>query len=164
MARLYCSKEDVKKYLPPNIIIEGDNPNPDYRNPTPESVYNIDLDYFVEQACDELDGALATQYDVPLKKVNFDGEIIYPKPVQEIVSILAAARIYERVLQGADRQYSESMKGRDTWAYDQMARLQNGELRIYGNRNTRGDRFVRSTIRNVPKNPTEGGKSKSSGS
>ena len=46
MARLYCSKEDVKKYLPPNIVVEGDNPSPSYRNPTPESVFNIDLDYF----------------------------------------------------------------------------------------------------------------------
>jgi phage gp36-like protein len=159
MARLYCSKEDVKKYLPPNIVVEGDNPSPNYRNPTPESVYNIDLDYFVEQASDEIDGALATQYDVPLKKVNFDGEVNYPKPIQEITSILSAARIYEQTLQGADRQMSDAIKERIKWAYDQLARLQNGELRIYGNRNTRGDRFVRSTIRNVPKNPAESGKS-----
>ena len=159
MARLYCSKEDVKKYLPPNVTVEGDNPNPDYRNPTPESVYNIDLDYFVEQASDEIDGALATQYDVPLKKVNIDGEYNYPKPIQQITSILSAARIYEQSLQGADRQMSDSVKERIKWAYLQLDRLQNGELRIYGIRNTRGSRFIRSTIQNVPRNPSEGGKS-----
>jgi phage gp36-like protein len=159
MARLYCSKEDVKKYLPPNITIEGDNPSPSYRNPTPESVFNIDIDYFIQQASDEVDGSMATQYDVPLKKINFDGEQLYPKPIPEIVAILAASRIYEQKLQGADRQMSDAIKERTKWAYDQMARLQNGELRIYGIRNTRGDRYVRSTVRNVPRNPAEGGKS-----
>ena len=93
MARLYCSKEDVKKYLPPNIVVEGDNPSPNYRNPTAESVFNIDIDYFVQQASDEIDGALATQYDIPLKQVNFDGEIMYPRPIPEIVAILSAARL-----------------------------------------------------------------------
>lgn len=160
MARLYCSKEDVKKYLPPNVVVEGDNPSPDYRNPTPESVYNIDIDYFVDQACDEVDGALATQYDVPLKKVNFDGDIIYPRPIPEIVAILAAARIFDQKLQGVDRQSSEAIKERIKWAYDQLYKLQNGELRIYGNRNTRGDRFVRAPLRGVPRNPAEGGRSK----
>jgi len=159
MARLYCSKEDVKKYLPPNIVVEGDNPSPSYRNPTPESVFNIDLDYFIEQASDELDGALATQYDVPLKKVNFDGEVNYPRPVLEIVAILAASRIFEQKLQGADRQSSESIKDRTKWAYEQIYKLQNGELRIYGNRNTRGSRFVRSPLQGVPKNPARDGKS-----
>lgn len=162
MARLYCSKEDVKKYLPTNIVVEGENPAPNYRNPTPESVLNIDLDYFIEQASDEIDGALATQYDVPLKKVNFDGEINYPKPILEISAILAAVRIYEQKLQGTDRQFSEAIKERSIWAYNQLYKMQNGELRIYGNRNTRGDRFVRSTIRNVPKNPAVDGRSKGS--
>ena len=163
MARLYCSKEDVKKYLPPNIVVEGDNPAPDYRNPTPQSVFNIDLDYFVEAASDEVDGALATQYDVPLKKVNFDGEVNYPKPIPEIVAIFAAARIYEQKLQGADRQMSDAIKERNKWAYEQLYKLQNGELRIYGNRNPRGSRFVRSPLQGVPRNPAEGGRSKGGG-
>ncbi len=163
MARLYCSKEDVKKYLPPNIVVEGDNPAPDYRNPTPQSVFNIDLDYFVEAASDEVDGALATQYDVPLKKVNFDGEVNYPKPIPEIVAIFAAARIYEQKLQGADRQRSDAIKERNKRAYEQLYKLQNGELRIYGNRNTRGSRFVRSPLQGVPRNPAEGGRSKGGG-
>jgi len=163
MARLYCSKEDVKKYLPPNVVVEGDNPTPDYRNPTPQSVFNIDLDYFVQAASDEVDGALATQYDVPLKKVNFDGEVNYPNPITEIVAIFAAARIYEQKLQGADRQMSDAIKERNKWAYEQLYKLQNGELRIYGNRNTRGSRFVRSPLQGVPRNPAEGNRSKGGG-
>lgn len=163
MARLYCSIQDVKKYLPPNVVVEGENPTPDYRNPTPESVANIDINYFVQQASDEVDAALATQYDVPLKKVNFDGEILYPRPIPEIVAVFAATRIFEQKLQGVDRQYSEAMKVRSDWAYDQLAKIQNGELRIFANRNTRGDRFVRSTLRGVPRNPAVDGKSKGSG-
>jgi phage gp36-like protein len=163
MPRLYCSKEDVKKYLPPNIVVEGTNPTPNYRNPNAESVFNIDIDFFVEQASDEIDGALSTQYDVPLKKVNFDGEISYPKPILEIAAILAAARIFEQKLQGADRQYSEAIKARVEWAYQQIYKIQNGELRIFGNRNTRGDRFVRGTLRGVPRNPAEGNRSKGGG-
>lgn len=163
MSRLYCSKQDVKQYLPPNIVVEGDNPSPNYRNPTPESVLNIDLDYFIIQASDEVDGAAATQYDVPLKKINFDGEIGYPRPIPEITAILAASRIYEQSLLGADRQMSDGVKERVKWAYDQLARIQNGELRIYGNRNTRGDRFVRAPLRNIPRNPAEGGRTNNRG-
>lgn len=160
MPRLYCSKEDVKKYLPPNIVVEGSNPNPNYRNPTDESVLNIDIDYFIEQASDEIDAALSTQYDVPLKKINFDGIACYPKPILEIAAVFAAARIFEQKLQGADRQYSDSIKSRVEFVYQQLYKIQNGELRILGNRNTRGDRFVRSTIRNIARNPAEGGRSK----
>jgi hypothetical protein len=37
MPRSYCSVSDVKQYLPPNVVTEGDNPVPYFRNPTPES-------------------------------------------------------------------------------------------------------------------------------
>lgn len=160
MSRLYCSKEDVKKYLPPNINVEGDNPTPNYLDPTPDSVFNIDIDYFIEQACDEIDAALATIYDVPLNKINFDGSIVYPKPIPELTAIFAAARIFEQRLQGAERQSSEVVKDRLKWAYDQLNQIQNGQRRLYGVRNTRGDRFIRQTLRNIPKNPAEGGRSR----
>ena len=70
MARSYCSTEDLKQYLPPNVVTEGDNPTPNFRNPTPESAANVDLDFFIQQASADIDANLATQYDVPLKQVN----------------------------------------------------------------------------------------------
>jgi len=70
MARAYCTVNDVKKYLPPNVVLEGENPVPNFRNPSPETASNIDVDFFIQQASAEIDGNLATQYDVPLKQVN----------------------------------------------------------------------------------------------
>jgi hypothetical protein len=50
MPRAYCTTSDVKQYLPPNVVAEGDNPTPNFRNPAPETATNIDLDFFIEQA------------------------------------------------------------------------------------------------------------------
>ena len=47
MPRSYCTTNDVKQYLPPNVVTEGDNPIPNFRNPTPESASNINLDFFI---------------------------------------------------------------------------------------------------------------------
>ena len=50
MARAYCSTEDVKQYLPPNIVSEGENPVPNFRNPAPETDKNVDIEFFIQQA------------------------------------------------------------------------------------------------------------------
>ena len=160
MARAYCTVNDVKKYLPPNVVLEGENPVPNFRNPSPETPSNIDVDFFIQQASAEIDGNLATQYDVPLKQVNLGGEISYPHPLPVICAIMAANLFYAQGLQGADRQSSEIQKERFDWAMNELIRIQNGELRLFGQRNTRGDRFVRSTLRGVPVNPAEGKRSK----
>ena len=47
MARSYCDTNDVKNYLPPNVVLEGKNPNPNFRNPSPETGTNLDLDYLI---------------------------------------------------------------------------------------------------------------------
>jgi hypothetical protein len=43
---------------------------------------------------------------------------------------------------------------------NELVRIQNGEIRLFGQRNTRGDRFVRSTLRGIPNNPRKDGTSK----
>ena len=48
MARAYCSTEDVKQYLPPNIVSEGENPVPNFRNPAPETAKNVDIEFFAQ--------------------------------------------------------------------------------------------------------------------
>ena len=163
MARSYCSTEDVKQYLPPNVVTEGDNPTPNFRNPTPESAANVDLDFFIQQASADIDANLATQYDVPLKQVNIGGEVNYPHPIPVICAILAAQMYYMQALQGAESQYSDAQKQRFDFAQNQLVRIHNGEIRLFGQRNLRGERFVRSTLRGMPVNPAEGKRSKGSG-
>jgi phage gp36-like protein len=160
MPRAYCKTTDVKQYLPPNVVAEGDNPVPNFRNPSPETATNINLDFFIEQASSEIDANLSISYDVPLKQVNLGGEVAYPHPIPVICAILAAQMFYAQALQGADRQSSEAQKDRFEWAMNELVRIQNGEIRLFGQRNTRGDRFVRSTLRGIPTNPTEGKRSK----
>jgi len=160
MARSYCTTQDVKQYLPPNVITEGDNPTPNFRNPTPESASNVNLDFFIKQASDQIDANLGTQYDVPLKQINLGGEVSYPHPIPVICAILAAQMYYMQALQGAEPQYSEAQKTRFDFAQNELVRIQNGELRLFGQRNLRGDRFVRSTLRGMPTNPAEGKRSK----
>jgi lipopolysaccharide export system protein LptA len=103
---------------------------------------------------------LATIYDVPLKQVNMGGDVSYPHPVPVICAILAAQMFYMQALQGSDQQYSEAQKVRFDFAQNQIVRIQNGEIRLFGQRNLRGDRFVRSTLRGISINPTEGKRSK----
>ena len=160
MARSYCSTQDVKQYLPPNVVTEGDNPTPNFRNPTPESASNVNLDFFIKQASDQIDANLGTQYDVPLKQINLGGEVSYPHPIPVICAILAAQMYYMQALQGAEPQYSDAQKIRFDFAQNELVRIQNGELRLFGQRNLRGDRFVRSTLRGMPVNPAEGKRSK----
>ena len=134
MARSYCSTEDVKQYLPPNVVTEGDNPTPNFRNPAPETATNIDLDFFIEQASSQIDANLSIQYDVPLKQMNLGGDLSYPHPIPVICAILAAQMYYSQALQGADRQFSEAQKDRFEWAQTQLVRIQNGEIRLFGQR------------------------------
>ena len=55
MARAYCTVADVKKYLPQNIITEGQNPDPNPFNPSPETLPVVNIEFFIEQACIQID-------------------------------------------------------------------------------------------------------------
>jgi hypothetical protein len=164
MPERYCTIDDVKNYLPPNILPEGSNDDPNPLNPAPETINNIEIEYYIKQAANRIDSALATIYEVPLKVVNQGGELAYPHPISTIASILASQIIFEIRLQGADRVKSESQKDREDWAEKELLQVQNGEIRLIGQRNTRGNRFIRGTLPNIPRNPAEGGRSKGSGS
>jgi len=159
MPTLYCSETDVRQYLPPNITTEGDNPYPTFRTPAPETLSQQDIIYFIEKTSQYIDSILGAQFDVPLKKVNQGGEIDYPKPVKYVAGIFAAQEIYSQKLQGADSSYSDAQSKRRTIAEDMLRRIQNGEIHLLGQRNNRGDRYVRSSLRSSPRNPSEGGKS-----
>ena len=96
---------------------------------------NIDLDFFIEQASSQIDANLSIQYDVPLKQMNLGGDLSYPHPIPVICAILAAQMYYSQALQGADRQFSEAQKDRFEWAMNELVRIQNGEIRLFGQRN-----------------------------
>jgi hypothetical protein len=162
MSRKYCSVADVKQYLPQNIIVEGQNPDPNPFNPAPETLPSINIDFFIEQACIQIDSALATIYDDPLKKTNFGGEIGYPPPIQAVAALLSSQMIWEQRLQGTDSQRSESQKEREKWAQSELMLIQNGERRLIGQRATRGNRYIRNTALDIPKNPVKDGQSKGS--
>jgi hypothetical protein len=159
MARSYCSEADVKQYLPEGIVTQGTNPTPNPMNPSPETLTNIDIAFFIQQACAHIDGALATQYDIPLVKINNGGDVGYPMPIPSVAALLASQMIWEQRLQGADRQRSDSQKEREAWAHAELAKIQNGERLLIGQVNLRASRFVRNTLLNAPKNPAVGGKS-----
>jgi hypothetical protein len=106
---------------------------------------------------------LASIYDVPLKKINFGGEIQYSPPIPAIAALLASQMIWEQRLQGTDSQRSESQKDREKWAKDELTLIQNGERRLLGVRATRGNRYVRNTALDIPKNPVKDGKSQGPG-
>jgi len=160
MARAYCNTDAVKQYLPPNVVTEGQNPNPNFRNPAPETAANVDLDFFIGQASAQIDANLATIYDVPLKQMNIGGEVSYPHPIPVICAVLAAQSYYSQALQGADKQFSEAQRDRYDNAMNELVRIQNGEIRLFGQRNTRGDRFIRGSLRGIPNNPRKDGVSK----
>ena len=116
MARAYCNTDQVKQYLPPNVVTEGSNPNPNFRNPAPETASNVNLDFFIQQASAQIDANLAIIYDVPLKQMNMGGEVNYPHPIPVICAVLAAQMYYSQALQGADKQFSEAQKERFDFA------------------------------------------------
>lgn len=49
MSRKYCSVADVKQYLPQNIIVEGQNPDPNPFNPAPETLPSINIDFLLNK-------------------------------------------------------------------------------------------------------------------
>jgi hypothetical protein len=155
----YCGVDDVTTFLPPNILVEGNVDNLDPLNPAPYNISIEDIEFFIDKACIRIDAALATMYDVPLKHINQGGTVDFPSPIRVVAAILTSQMIFEQRLQGADRERSESQKQREKWAEDELLLVQNGERKLLGIRATRGNRFVRGTLPNVPRNPAQSGKS-----
>lgn len=161
MPTLYCNEIDVRQYLPPNVTTEGDNPSPNFRDPSPETVSQSEIVYFIENASRYVDSILGALFDLPFKRVNQGGEVDFPRPIKIITSIYAAQDIYKQKLQGADKNFSEAQEKRAAFAEDLLIRIQNGEVHLIGQRGNRGDRFIRSSLRGSPKNPSVDGRSTS---
>jgi hypothetical protein len=161
MPTIYCTETDVRAYLPKNVTTEGDNASPNFRNPSPETISETEILYFIEQASLYVDSILGSLFDVPFKKVNHGGEVDFPRPIKLLTAIYASQQIYAQKLQGADKEFSEAQKQREDFAKDLLRRVQNGEVRLIGQRGNKGDRFVRSSLRGAPRNPGVDNKSSS---
>lgn len=160
MPRAYCTIADVKRFLPPNVVSQGQNPIPNPLKENPETLTDDEIGEWIDYACQDIDSALGTIYDVPLKKINQGGDVGYPSPITQVCALLTSEMIYERRLQGADRQRSEAQKEREQGAHDDLAAIQNGERTLLGQRNTHGSRFQRATLQDAPRNPAEGRRTK----
>ena len=112
MPRAYCTIEDVTRYLPDNVRVEGTNPLPDPFDREPETLLTINIQFYILQASSVIESALKSLYDVPFRLVNEGGVRTYPTPLPQINALLAAMMIYEQRLQGADRARSDSQKER----------------------------------------------------
>ena len=156
---LYCTTDAVGKLLPNNVIIEGENPDANPFDRSAENTTIDDIEFFIRQAAQEIDGALGTMYDVPFKKTIVGDAVDYPAPIPRICTVLAASLIYNQKLQGGDSEESQAQQKREDWAREQLVQIQNGQLRLPNQRATRSNRFVRNTILNAPRNPAQGGKS-----
>lgn len=157
MSILYCTTTDVEQYLPENMHLE-DTTQPTFGAPSGDNISSSTVEFYIEEASRHIDASLSTQYDVPLKQTNVAGQIQYPVPVPQITAILAAQLIYEKEMQGADKQSSDTIKERFKFAMNMLKAIQNGERRLIGIRHTIGSRFVTDTLWNAPNNPVNSDK------
>ena len=128
-------------------------------DPEVATVPLVNIDFFIQQASQRIDGMLRPIYEVPLKKINEGGVFNYPSPIPYVCSLLASQMIYEQKLQGTDRARSESQKEKEAGAMDTLVAIANGEIILDGIK-MRGQRFVRNTLYNAPKSPAESGRTK----
>ena len=154
MAR-YCSAADVRRYLPRAVVIEGENPTPNPRNPRPESLDTDDVNAFIDDACMYIDSELGSIYVTPLHKTNMDGTAVYPPPIPSIAARLAAKFIFEQRLSGTDQQAGEFVNNHYTQALRELNGVVTGSRRLLGQNGQTGSRFARAAWFGIPPMPAK---------
>ncbi len=149
----YCSTSDVTRYLPPEVVVEGDNPTPDPFDSAQETVQLDDITEYIVQADQIINGQLSTIHIVPLRQVNFGGTVGYPHPIPQISARIAAKLLWERALSGADRQHGEFIMTHYAQAMDQLQDVLTGHVRLLGHEGQMGSVFSRSSWHSVPPSP-----------
>ena len=154
MAR-YCSVTEVRRYLPIAVVIEGENPNPNPRNPQAESLETSDIEAFIDDACGYIDSELGSIYSVPLRMTNMDGNVVYPPPIPTIAARYAAKLIFEQRLSGADQQSGEFVKKHYEEALRDLNGVVTGSRRLIGQFGQIGVRFARAAWYGIPPMPAK---------
>ncbi len=150
----YCEVTDLRRFLPREIVFEGENPTPNPRNSNPESLLEVDGEFYIEIAQDTIDGKLAAMYDVPLRKVNYGGRIVYPPPIRTICAMLAASSLFLERVSGADKMQSETAKEYYRIANQRLDNIANGIIRLTNQNSYIAHRTIKSDLFSRPPSPS----------
>lgn len=151
----YSTVDDVKLYLSEAVTTEGSNPTPSFYNPNPESLLNIDIENYIDQADQYINGELGAIYMVPLKMVNMGGIVSFPMPIPSISARIAAKFIWEQRLTGADKASGEFVENHYKQAMVELNELVRGNRRLFGQNGQMGSRFSRASWHHIPPYPSK---------
>lgn len=152
----YASVSDVQLYLTDAISIEGDNPTPSMLDPNPESMEELDVLAYINQAAQYIDSEISAIYMVPLKKVNMGGIVYYPPPIPSIAARLAAKFIWEQRLTGAEKGDGDKfIENHYKQALLELNEIVRGNRRLMGQNGQLGSRFSKASWHHIPPYPAK---------
>lgn len=151
----YCTVDDVQIFLPRAIRVEGSNPTPSPRDPNPESLLDTEVEGFIDQADQYINGRIGAIYDVPLRKANMGGILGYPPPIPSISARLAAKFIWQKRLAGADRETGDFVEKHYQEAMEELNDVLRGHVRLQVQDSWRAKRFAPSTWYGIPPSPVK---------
>jgi len=152
---MYCTANDVKRWLPKAVTTEGTAGSPpNTLHPNPVSLTDAEIDGYIRLADTDINSRLSAVYDVPLKKANLGGTVKYPDPVPLISARFTAMLIFQQRLSGAERQDAEWVKDNHGKAMDELMAMVAGHQRPENQDSTRSQRFARSDWFNIPPYPS----------
>lgn len=155
MAR-YCTLNDVKAYIPEAIQTQPDPITPpSFLHPNPVSITDDDLEIYIAQADQYINGELSTIYMTPLKKINLGGIVTYPHPIPSISARLTAKFLWEQRLTGADKAAGDFIDNHYKQAMNELNEIVRGNRRLAGQNGQMGSRFSRSSWHHIPPYPAK---------
>ena len=153
---MYCTANDVKRWLPKAITTQGTTGNPpNVLHPNPVSITDLEIDGFIRLADSDINSRLSAVYDVPLRKANMGGVVKYPDPIPMISARFTAMLIFQQRLSGAERQDAEWVKTNYDNAVNELLAMVAGHQRVENQDSTRSQRFARSDWFHVPPYPSK---------
>lgn len=152
----YSTTDDVKIYLSEAVKTEDTEPaSPYFLDPNPVSLYDTDIELYIAQADQYINGEIGTIYMVPLKMVNMGGVVSFPSPIPSISARLAAKFIWEQRLTGADKAGGEFIENHYKQAMAELNEIVRGNRRLIGQNSQMGSRFSRSSWHHIPPYPAK---------
>ena len=146
----YSAKSDVRLFLPRALVLQGENPTPNPRDPRPESLLDTDMNSYITMADSIINGRLATIYDVPLRKANIGGIVDYPYPIRMISAVFSAWMIWQQRLSGSEKAASEFVERMYKIATQQLDNIENKRIRLRGQDSYTVSRTVRNDLWAAP--------------
>ena len=153
---MYCTADDVKKWLPKAVTVQGAAGNPpNVLHPNPVSITTLELEDYIRRADSDINSRLSAVYDVPLKKANMGGRVDYPDPIPLISARFTAMLIFQERLSGAEKADAEWVRENFDKAMNELMAIQAGHQRLENEESTRSSRFAYSNWFNLPPYPSK---------